>query len=163
MKNAKVLILLLALILPLSGCDRIKDFINQKKVEKEQEQKALDEQNKPAFQKVEDIELAKILLKPQAKKLSISRDPFTPIIRTADAGSDDSFPESIDEVLNDIKFIGVIKQGDNYRALLRVRSKQGVFRQNDKIQNYTIQEIHMDRIVLSNGEKTKSIKRGEQQ
>ena len=112
----------------------------------------------PAIQKIKSPELAQQILHPVKHELDVTKDPFRPLIEKQLLTSDQS-----KEIYNpsDLEFIGVIKMQEEYMALLKVNAKKELFRVHDKIKNYTIEDIQHDRVVLNNGTKSITLKRGE--
>jgi len=132
------------------GCEKI---VQQFFPHKKQPEATL----KPAIQRIENPELAKLILKPQRPKLDVSRDPFQPLV-----SSDQMLWVQGDGeyALGEWKFIGMVRMDDEFWAYLRSDTQKGTFKVNDKIKDYTIEEIQKDRVVFNNGEKTITLKRG---
>ena len=142
-----ILITILILSLMGVGCNRVAKIMPLKK----------EAPAAPAVKKVESLELAKLILKPKKVEIDVSKDPFKPLINK------EKEPLNSMEVYNpeDLQFLGVVRVGEEYSALLKNEIQKGVFRIDDKIKDYTIVNIEETSVVLSNGNKTITLKRGE--
>lgn len=144
----KKLMTLAMIVLTITGCDLV-----EKKTKKTEMVK------KPSLEKVDDLQLAKIILKPTRADINVTRDPFRPLIQEEEKqtvtrntiGNQD---------LKRYKFLGVAKVNDEYVAYLKNGATKGTFRKDDKLKDYTITEIGPDQVVLSNGDQTITLKRG---
>ncbi|MGE0268218.1 MAG: hypothetical protein AB7S78_07170 [Candidatus Omnitrophota bacterium] len=144
----KRLIYLAIIILMFTGCDLV-----QKKSKKTTVVK------KPTLDKVDDLNLAKIILKPERSDISVTRDPFKPLIQEEEKQT--VVRNTIgNQELKRYKFLGVAKVNNEYVAYLKSGAVKGTFRKDDKLKDYTITEIGPDEVVLSNGDQTITLKRG---
>ena len=152
-----------SLIIILAGCSQaknLKDFFEKKSagiMDKKQEAE------ESVLVKIEDLDLAKIILKPEMEKRVISRDPFKPII-TKPGRIIVETPLNVadEEFVRNLTVLGVVKVGEEYSVLLRTAEKTSVFQKYDMIHQYTIQEIDKDHIVLRNRDnRVVVVKRGE--
>lgn len=144
----KRLIYLAIIILMFTGCDLV-----QKKTKKTNVVK------KPTLEKVDDLNLAKIILKPEKSDISVTRDPFKPLIQEEEKQT--VVRNTIgNQELKRYKFLGVAKVNNEYVAYLKSGAVKGTFRKDDKLKDYTITEIGPDEVVLSNGDQTITLKRG---
>lgn len=145
-----ICILVMSLCLVSSGC---KEFANSwpgrkpKKVAKTVEPK-----------KADDINLSKIILKPKREKPNVSRDPFAPLLGQ-DSAANPRLTKDVDE-LQGLEYLGVIKNQDEFSALLKFESKRMVKKIDDEIKGYRIVEMNPEELILTNGIKTKTVKRG---
>ncbi len=119
------------------------------------------------LQPIDSTELAKILLKPKRKPLTMSRDPFKPLfqkeylpISSDDINANTPINQS-QNILEDIILVGVIKMGEESRVYLKSNLKSGVFRPHDKLGEYNIERIDVDQVVFKRGDNEFIIKRGE--
>ena len=161
----KYLIAVLLLTLSLTGCRelaKVSRFFYGYKGPKKQTV----EEQKIVLPKFDQPELAKLILRPAMKKTAIQRDPFQPIIAYSHGSnrSEAAFLDDSEEgALNNLTFLGVIKVGDKYSALLKndlKKGERGIYSVNDRINGLTITEINEDQIVLQNGTRNFSLKRG---
>lgn len=144
----KRLIVLVLVGMMCGGCDLV-----EKKTKKTEVVK------KPSLQKVDDLQLAKIILKPERTEISVNRDPFRPLIQEEEKPAAVNTAMANQE-LKRYKFLGVAKVNDEYVAYLKNGAVKGTFRKDDKLKDYTITEIGPDQVVLSNGNQTITLKRG---
>ena len=113
----------------------------------------------PVVNAVTSEELAQVILKPKPLDIQVPRDPFRPLF--SQVGSDGSVRSPIAGEM-DIAYVGVIKIGEEYFALLRYGDKKGVFKLNDQINSLKITEIREDYVMLQHDQQSIKIKRGEQ-
>ncbi len=145
MKKSFLVITIITLFFLIQGCDRL-PF-------KKKEPPA----PKAEIKRIENTELAKVILKPQREKLNLDRDPFKPITSSASAVG---YTPTGETELKNVKILGVTKINDEFRALLNVNDKKGVYKVDDMVDQYKITEIMKDQIMLSNGSQTITLKRG---
>lgn len=111
---------------------------------------------------VKDVELAKIILKPKHRPLTVTQDPFAPLL----AGSEGD-PFSVDnnqldqEITKDVRFLGLVNMGDKPYALLSVDNVNAVYKINDQIKRMVLAEIHQEYIVLKRDSKMIKLNRGD--
>jgi len=147
MRYCLILFIILGL-LGINGCGRIdKGFIHKFSSEKKQE----------SLEGVENVELAKAILRPQPYRFTIDRDPFRPLVGNRRYQGEEKIEV---DAKTDIKVIGVVTLGEVKVAFLESPFKVGTFRVGDKISNYEIQEITPQRIVLTEGGKQVILKVG---
>lgn len=142
------LITLAMIVLIFTGCDLV-----EKKTKKTETVK------KPSLEKVDDLQLAKLILKPTRAEINVTRDPFRPLIQEEEKQT--LVRNTIgNQDLKRYKFLGVAKVNDEYVAYLKNGAVKGTFRKDDKLKDYTITDIGPDQVVLSNGDQTITLKRG---
>ncbi len=112
---------------------------------------------KPRIPRIENRQLAKLILTPKTEKLRVARDPFKPLIAREESASRE--PVAIQNL--NVMFLGSVKVGDEVRALVQVNDKKEFVRENDTVQGYTVESINMDQVVFAKGDQQKIIKRGE--
>ena len=160
MKKLGFIVLLIAAVGLSAGCQDFKKASAKLKIFKEPAK----EEEKPLVEFVENADLAKVILKPERKPLTISRDPFKPLItkEMAAAGDLDNkiIPTGQEQALEDVVLIGVVKLGEESRAYFKTGDKTGVFKIQDKIRGFTIEEINIDSVVLKSGDRKIVKKRG---
>jgi len=120
---------------------------------------------KPGIEYVQNPQLAEMILKPKGKQLLVSRDPFKPIFTKEEMGYPDFMDVATNQgpnlSTNDIVLVGVARMDHEYQALIKYHDKSGVFKVEDKVENYVIKDINLDRIVLTDGNQDIIKKRGE--
>jgi len=111
---------------------------------------------------VADPELAKIILNPARPQLDISRDPFQPLEISQPQKLPSSAIQTQDgqKIRQQIKFLGVVMAGGEYRAVLEVKSKKGIFKSQDQVEGFKIIGIDKEQISLENNQEVIIIKRG---
>ncbi|MBP9853625.1 MAG: hypothetical protein KBD53_02020 [Candidatus Omnitrophica bacterium] len=114
--------------------------------------------SEPVVEKVEDLQLAKIILKPEKPEISVTRDPFKPLIELNKGPA--ALVLNIGEQLERYKFMGVTKSDDEYVAFIKDGAKRGTYRKNDMLNEFKIVDIGPQEVLLLNGEKTFTLKRG---
>jgi hypothetical protein len=139
MRNRCLVCMMMVTVVASSGCQQSKH------------QALLIEEKKPFVQYVESPQLAELILKPKGKKFLMSRDPFEPIttkegMRFTDLGG--ASAQGADNPVDNIVLVGVVKLDTEYRAFLKFHNKSGVFKVQDKIEDYVIKDINLDQIVL---------------
>lgn len=110
---------------------------------------------------VEDVELAKIILRPKRHNLSVKRDPFEPLIKPKEML--DTMPidqQREEDVLRGLEYLGLVRVGEKNSVLLKTEKGKGVYRINDKVGQLTIAEIHEDHIVFEKNDRNFKLKRG---
>jgi hypothetical protein len=105
---------------------------------------------------VQSLDQARDILKPQGKPLIITKDPFKPIIMPAKKGI---IAKPVD-ILSDVKVLGIVKLDDDYRAFIRVGTKERVVSLQDTVRKFTIIDINMEQVVFKSGNRTVIKKRG---
>lgn len=144
----------LVICLSFTGCSEPKEVVVTPTENKEK-----------ALEYVQNPELAKVILKPQQKKLSIAKDPFKPIMQYfMGVGGQEAKKNGLPtgkSGAEDVIFIGVVKMGDDARVFLKTADKSGVFKVQDKVGKYTLDSIGLNQIVLKFGDVVVIKKRGE--
>ena len=144
---------LISCVLALGGCDLTP---GKKKAQTEPS---------PTVKLVQDMELAKIILKPERQPSVITRDPFKPLLAKTEllneAKTDDNTRRADEEDLKKIKFLGLIKLGENYSVFLQSETKKGVYKVNDEFEHFTIINIQPEFVELKRGNNSYKLKRGE--
>jgi hypothetical protein len=113
----------------------------------------------PVVKMVEDVELAKLILRPESGKLDVSRDPFKPLNYTQQSGP---AARQTDDLIKQVELLGVTRVNNEFRALLKTASERRVCQINDVVAGYVIEDIMDDRIILNDGARTITLKRGGQ-
>ena len=161
MKNEKIIAVIM-LVFFLSGCDELlKTVVPKKKRVKPPEPVSV-------VQYMDNIDLAKLILKPAPYQLKVTRDPFKPLIEKTDGEAlpaapqmDSDIVRELEEKVKKIKYLGALKMGDEYSALVKTEKKKGVYKVNDSLDEFTIIEIHPDHLVLQKNRFTFKLKRGD--
>ena len=109
---------------------------------------------------VDSPQLAQLILKPKRPKLDISRDPFEPLFWEAKENPTKGAPLSNVDMLEDVKFLGLVRIGDTVSALLKTKSGKKMYHLDDQIREYKITDITGIGVVLTNGQRTIKVKRG---
>jgi len=115
----------------------------------------------PLIKFVESPQLAEVILKPPREIMGVSRDPFGPLIAdeiTLPAKTVSAKLENND--LRDLIFVGLVKFGEEYFAYLKTGVKTGVYKLQDKVGNYAIEQIDANQVVFKSGENVIVKKRG---
>lgn len=146
----KKVVLLLLIAGLLSGCD----LVNVKP-------KPEPVVTKPSLDKIEDDRLAKLILKPKKVAINVNRDPFQPLIQEEKRVPVFAGIPQHGQDLKRFKFLGVFKENDEYVAFLKNGQKKGTYRKDDKVKDFTITKIGPNEVILTNGEQTVTLKRGE--
>lgn len=141
----------IALVLSVctSGCDLVKS--------KTKKQPAV---IKPSLKKVDDLDLAKILLKPKKADIQVSRDPFEPLVKAKKKKAITRIKKLDNQEMQQYRFLGVARVDNEYVAYLKNGPVKGTYRKDDKVKDFTITEIGPDEVILFNGDQTITLKRG---
>jgi len=117
------------------------------------------EQNKTTTpnNRIDNPQLAKLILTPKREKLQVARDPFKPLMTK----SGSTVTMSVPQLNMKIEYLGALKVEDKTKALLRVNNKKSFYLKDDVIQGYTIESIDMDQVTLKQGEEKLQIKRSD--
>ena len=116
---------------------------------------------RPTIDKIEDEGLAKLILKPKKVAIDVTRDPFRPLIQEEKRNPVFAEIPQHGQDLKRFKFLGVFKENDEYVAFLKNGKKKGTYRKDDKVKDFTITKIGPNEVILTNGEQTVTLKRGE--
>lgn len=147
--------IILIICLATAGCEQAGKALSLKK-----QKKAVASQEN-ILPKVNNSDLAKIILKREKTKLDISRDPFAPIRHGSYSSPQNDAAWGVEDIRN-FKFKGVTKIGDEYIAFLQNGSKKGAFRVEDLIAGYAVKQIDSESVVLTNGTQEVTLKRSDQ-
>lgn len=139
-KKLFLFLVLLCICVLYSGCKKIRVVIPRRPKE-----------SKSIVNKIESIELAKIVLRPKPYHFK-ARDPFRPLV-----GKNILFGERVD-VKVDLDLLGIVNLGKDYLALIKTPSKAEVLKKNDKIAGFIIENICSDKVILRKGGKTVILK-----
>ncbi len=161
MMNLIRLFIICALV-TLTGCDQLSGMTNFKSKKHQQNTAAVNPNAVSAASPIEDVQLAQIILKPKRHKLTITRDPFEPLIKSK--GSD-GIGRSIEQLkeadaLKGMQYLGMVKVGEDTSALIKTQDKKEVYKVNDQVNHLTITAIEEDVITFTQGSKTFKLKRG---
>ncbi|HBR14532.1 MAG TPA: hypothetical protein DD723_03180 [Candidatus Omnitrophica bacterium] len=147
------IILTFMLAWSVTGCDQLSRLIAHK------EQKETQTTQSAVIQMVDNPQLAQMILKPKQERIVVSRDPFKPVTarsvvtaKVIDQGADD--------LVSGMEYLGVVRVGERYSALLKSNQIKGVFSVHDRISQLTVVDIQEDFVMLNNGTKSYKIKRG---
>lgn len=146
------LMIVMMLVWGGAGCDVYRDLMQPP---------SAPEPEPAPVQRVADIGLAKLILRPQRERLEVPRDPFMPLIPPEpfkDEGG--ALIPMVEADFADWTVSGIIKSGDGYLALIKNKTGRGLYRVQDQVQGFTITEITEDAVMLSQGKKTIILKRG---
>lgn len=160
-ENLKIWMVLIPVVF-LFGCNDLKDTFDTLTGKPKEEVKAPE----PVVEKIDSLELAKIILKPEIKEFKITRDPFSPLItkemveearkKKGELGS----PVASDEAMNDVFVMGVIKIDDEFRANIKVGNKTAMYKKDAEIRGFLIDSIDVERVVFKSGKKEVIKQRG---
>ncbi len=158
------LLLTIMMIISLAGCDKPNAIESMFKNGSQKQQTVAE--NVPAVSPtaiVQDVQLAKIILKPERHKLSVTRDPFEPLIKPKNFDATANSVEQLQEMdaLKGMEFLGLMKVGDIYSALIKTEKTKGVYKVNDQVNQLTITAIEEKSITFTKGSKTFKLKRGD--
>lgn len=108
------------------------------------------ETDKQIIKPVETVGLAKAILLPRPYQFSLSRDPFRPLIEQVSQGPVSLDKEGSAYANPGIKLVGILKRQDKSLALLEMPQGEGVgvFREGDKLSQFTIKKIEAKRVIL---------------
>ncbi|MBZ0166686.1 MAG: hypothetical protein K8I00_07745 [Candidatus Omnitrophica bacterium] len=146
----KKLLLIIMAVLISGGCDLVDIKPDRKKAVV-----------KPALEKIDDTQLAKIILKPNKAAINVNRDPFLPLIQEEKKAPLRQVRTDLNQDLKRFRFLGVFKENDEYVAFLKSGQDKGTYRKDDKVKDFTITKIGPEEVILTNGEQTVTLKRGE--
>ncbi len=162
MKHLKKIILLILLVTTLTSCDWLMDLYGIRK-KRNKSAAVLEQESTEIFPQVESTELAKLIIKPTPKPLRVERDPFKPLLeKKSKIVRGDQGLEVQDDMLENVDFLGVVRIGNNFSALLRTSETKGAFNLGENVGSFKITEISQDYVIFTKGEKTYKIKRGDE-
>jgi len=145
----KFIIVIILFSISFGGCEQAKKLASNKGRK----------EVKPKAEQVESPELAKLILKPSRDRLNVSRDPFKPL--NWEEYSSEPIAKDIDTYeMMGFRFLGVARVAGHYVAFLKSSIERGTYKIDDVINDFTIKNILSDRVILSNGEQTITLKRG---
>ncbi len=107
--------------------------------------------------RIDNPQLAKLILTPKRERLRVARDPFKPLVMK----SGKSVTVAAPKVEMKVQYLGTLKVSDQNKALLRVNGKKGFYVTGDKIQGYTINNIDTDQLILTQDDQKLKIKRSD--
>ena len=105
--------------------------------------------------RVESIELAEAILETKSYQSSFPRDPFKPLV------GQPYFPGEVDmefisESSGDIELLGILKMETGSITLLEFPPGEMILRrQGDKVGEYTITRINLDKVILESETESK--------
>lgn len=157
MRPGSRIIGLLLIVMTFTSCDWLMEVYGIRKRRKTTGTEASEE----LVPEIKRTDLAKVIIKPKTDLLKVERDPFKPLVvkkrkRIQGVTVDE------DSILKDVDFLGVVRIGDNYSALLRTSDAKGAFTLGEKIGPYELTDITQEYIVFSKDNQTYKIKRGEE-
>lgn len=160
MKNISRWIFLILIVMTFTSCDWLMDVYGiRKKRNRTPEEIA---QSEELVEEVQSTELAKLIIKPVPVPLRVKRDPFKPLFEAKKNTSNSSQTEEEEDIFDSVDFLGVVKIGDRFAALLKTPDIKGAFVIGERVGVYTISEIAQEYVVFTKGEKTYKIKRGDE-
>lgn len=153
---------IICVLVALTGCDQITGMMNFKSKKHQQNAAAVNPNAVSAAAPIEDVQLAQIILKPKRHKLTITRDPFEPLIKSKGSNGIGRSIEQLKEAdaLKDMQYLGMVKVGADTSALIKTQDKKEVYKVNDQVNHLTITAIEEDVITFTQGSKTFKLKRG---
>ncbi|MDD5449490.1 MAG: hypothetical protein PHO42_02705 [Candidatus Omnitrophica bacterium] len=105
------------------------------------------------LKKVENVDLAKAILKPKPYQVALPRDPFKPLY-----GKSSLLPleEQETETMPDFKVVGIMSKEGAPLAILETPPKGNtvLLREGTKIEKYTVKKIEPKKVILEKGDKT---------
>ena len=161
------------LILCVGGCEvgKKQGKIIREIVDSTVEAQTITDDELPEEKRVEG--LIDELCNPKRQEFVLQKDPFKPFIiekkkprkkvRKLGYVKKEEEPVELEDIdLNgEINYIGWVKLGDEYSALLRSQSGKGIFKKNEKIGEYTIEKIELNRIIFRYGKRKAILEREE--
>lgn len=107
--------------------------------------------------------LPEIIGRPKQEKITVSRDPFAPLIKTQPPAevAKAAEEERRMDVFKGMEYAGVIKWGERYSAYIRTDSGKEVYQINDRVGDWTITDISEQIITFKNGDNTYQLQRGD--
>jgi hypothetical protein len=142
------IILVLLFLTMASGCDRPKRPV---RVPPPKSTLLQDEQN---------VELAKIILRPVRDTLDVERDPFQPLSFRKENVEEIADPN--ENFFQNIRVLGITQVNDESRVLIKSPSGKKVYRINDRLGDFQIEMISNDSVIFGDGDQTWKVKRGGQ-
>lgn len=149
MKNACVIVILIIVAILGLGCSSKQMTALKDKLVQPQEEKPV------TIKPLEDVELAQTILMPRPYELSLSRDPFKPLVGKQAAGQEAATEQ-------DISLIGILSRQQQSVALLEVAGETNLFRVSDKVGKYTIKAIEAQRVLLEKDGHTHILELGDE-
>lgn len=148
MKRLLVLPLVFFLLINC-GCKQIKKVIL---IEQPKEEKA-------TIKPVESLELAEAIVRPKPYEFKLPRDPFRPLVGKWSLISEEDLEITSE---SQIKIIGILNKEKIPLALLEVLGTTSIFREGDKIGEYTLKKIESKKIILEKKNKISVLEIGEE-
>ena len=112
---------------------------------------------------VEDKSSAITILKSESQPLPVTHDPFAPLVMSPKTVVDTHVPEQQQEndLLMGMRYLGMVKFGEIFTALLHTENGRGVYQVNDQVNGLTITAIDEGFITFTKGNKTLKLQRGD--
>ena len=116
--------------------------------------------------KINDIDLAKVILRAPSANLDVNKDPFRPLIQDTKTEqpivqiSDTNTMHTEAAINLDVQFLGMIRINKENQALLRYNQTKRLYKVNDQVDEFTIETIEKDAVSMNDGETTVTLKRG---
>jgi len=141
----KIFIFSLGLLLLLGGCKKSVEEASRERLRAKQEDL-----------RVESIELAEAILGPKSFQASLPRDPFNPTFGGQPYSPIQPDIGFIEESEGDIKLLGILKMEGGSITLLEFPPGEMILgREGDKVGEYTIKRINLDKIILESKTESK--------
>lgn len=103
------------------------------------------QEEKPTVKPVENLELAQAIVWPKPYQFSLPRDPFRPLLGKLTL----PFEENLEiNAESQIKVVGILVKKEKALTLLEVLGVTGIFREGDKIGEYTLKKIEPKKVIL---------------
>lgn len=148
---------LILIIMTLTSCDWLMEVYGIRKRRAPSDMAESEE----LVPEIKRTDLAKVIIKPKTDLLKVERDPFKPLV-VKKRKRIEGVQVVEDSILKDVDFLGVVRIGDKYSALLRTSDAKGAFMIGEKIGPYELTEISQEYIVFSKDNQTFKIKRGDE-
>lgn len=115
---------------------------------------------------VDNLELAKSILKPKKSDLDVSRDPFKPlVVKTTEMKVDAVTVPEVPDIdvmsIESMKYLGRVRSDDENAAFLKSNKDKGLYRVDDRIKDFVVREILDDKVIFSNGKREITLRRVE--
>ena len=147
MRVKPITLILLSVFLVTSG-------LGCKKIESLQKALLKPQKEEPGIEPVENTDLAQAILWPKPYPFKLRRDPFSPLLGKEALPSPDK--AQIGEE-SKIKVIGIAIKQDNPVAIVQLPEGAFIFRQGDKVGQYTLKSIEPKRLILEDEKTNKTL------
>jgi hypothetical protein len=156
MKKSYIFIFLMIALFFLTGCGNGSTLSS----------KGREENVKDAIAVVDNLELAKSILKPKKSDLDVSRDPFKPlVVKTTEKKVDAVIVPEVPDIdvmsIESMKYLGRVRSDDENAAFLKSNKDKGLYRVDDRIKDFVVREILDDKVIFSNGKREITLRRVE--